>query len=138
MSADAMPRPLPLMTGMTEEFYQHCAAGELRFQRCSDCGTWRHVPRELCAACGSFEWALDLSSGKGRVFTWTVVVRPLHPAFSGQEPYAPVVVEMEEGVRVLARVMDCTPEELEMDMPVEVDFEDAGQGVTLPVFKRTI
>jgi uncharacterized OB-fold protein len=71
------------------------------------------------------------------VFTWTVVVRPLHPAFSGQEPYAPVVVEMEEGVRVLARVMDCTPEELEMDMPVEVDFEDAGQGVTLPVFKRT-
>ena len=137
MSADAMPRPLPLMTGMTEEFYQHCAAGELRFQRCSDCGTWRHVPRELCAACGSFEWAWDLSSGKGRVFTWTVVVRPLHPAFSGQEPYAPVVVEMEEGVRVLARVMDCTPEELEMDMPVEVDFEDAGQGVPLPVFKRT-
>ena len=137
MSADAIPRPLPLMTGMTEEFYQHCAAGELRFQRCSDCGTWRHVPRELCAACRSFEWAWDLSSGKGRVFTWTVVVRPLHPAFSGQEPYAPVVVEMEEGVRVLARVMDCTPEELEMDMPVEVDFEDAGQGVTLPVFKRT-
>ncbi len=137
MGADLMARPLPLMAGLTEEFYGYCTAGELRFQRCSDCRVWRHVPRELCAACGSFEWSWELSSGRGRVFTWTVVVRPLHPAFAGQEPYAPVVVEMEEGVRLLGRVMDCPPEELEIDMSVEVAFDDTGEGVSLPVFRRT-
>ena len=133
MSADAMPRPLPLMTGMTEEFYQHCAAGELRFQRCSDCGTWRHVPRELCAACGSFEWAWDLSSGKGRVFTWTVVVRPLHPAFSGQEPYAPVVVEMEEGVRVVG-ALNGDPGALELDLPVAAEIDRVSEEFARIVF----
>ena len=125
------------MSGLHGEFYEHCARGELRFQRCSACKTWRHVPRELCAACGSFDWSWELSSGKGRVFTWTVVVRALHPAFHGQEPYAPVVVEMDEGLRLLGRVLDCPPEELEIDMPVEVVFDDTGEGVSLPVFRRT-
>ena len=128
-------KPLPLMTGLTKEFYDWCQKRELRFQRCTKCGTWRHVPREMCPDCGSFEWEWAKSSGRGKVFTWTVAARPMHPAFL-DIPYAPVVVQMEEGVRLLSQVIDCPPDQLEMDMPVEVVFEDVTPEVTLPKFRR--
>lgn len=130
------PKPLPLMQGLTKEFYEWCKKHELRFQRCSDCGAWRHVPREMCAECGSMRWEWAKSSGRGKVFTWTVVARAMHPAFMEDVPYAPVVVEMEEGVRLVSWVVDCPPEELEMGMPVEVVFDDVTPEVTLPKFRR--
>jgi uncharacterized OB-fold protein len=129
-------RPLPILEGLAGDFYAHCRRRELRFQRCRDCGTWRHVPREMCADCGSWSWEWARSSGRGRVFTWTVVVRALHPAFANACPYAPTVVEMEEGVRILSEVTDCPADELEIDLPVEVVFEDVSEEVTLPKFRR--
>lgn len=138
--SDASPRPtpshpLPAMQGLTGEFYEWCRKGELRFQRC-ECGTWRHVPRETCARCGSFTWEWARASGRGRVFTWTVAVRPMHPAFANDAPYAPVVVEMEEGVRLVSQVVDCPPDALAIDMPVTVVFEAVSDAVTLPRFRR--
>jgi len=129
-------RPLPAMQGLAHEFYEWCAKAELRFQRCATCQTWRHVPREMCARCGSFEWSWARSTGRGRVFTWTVVERPMHPAFQPDVPYAVVVVEMDEGVRVASNVVDCAPEQLQIDMPVEVVFDTVAPGVTLPRFRR--
>ncbi len=131
-----IPRPLPLLEGLAGDFYEYCRQGELRFQRCRDCDTWRHVPREMCADCGSWSWEWARSSGRGRVFTWTVVVRALHPAFQDACPYAPVVIEMEEGVRILSEVTDCSPDELEIDLPVEVVFVDATEEIALPKFRR--
>ncbi len=133
-------KPLPLLEGMTQgmtkEFYGFCRAGELRFQRCTSCGKWRHVPRPMCGGCGSWEWEWSVSSGKGKLFTWTVVRRAMHPAFPEDVPYAPAVIEMEEGVRLVSWVVDCPPEELERGMPVEVLFEAASPEVSLPKFKR--
>jgi len=129
-------KPLPAMSGLTKEFYDWCKRGELRFQRCTACRAWRHVPRELCAECGSWDWEWAASSGRGTVFTWTLVARAMHPAFQRDVPYAAVVIEMEEGVRLVSRVIDCPPGELEIDMPVAVRFEDVTADVTLPVFRR--
>ena len=129
-------RLLPQLEGLAGEFYGFCKDGELRFQRCRDCDRWRHVPREMCAACGSWRWEWARSSGRGRVFTWTVVERALHPAFEEACPYAPAVIEMEEGVRILSQVTDCPPEDLEIDLPVEVVFESVTEEVTLPKFRR--
>ena len=130
-------KPLPELDGYTGEFYGFCSRGELHFQRCDDCGAWRHVPREICAECSSWSWQWQRSSGRGHVFTWTVVALPLHPAFAASTPYAPVVIELEEGVRLLSEVVDCPPDELEIGMPVEVVFETATAEVTLPKFRRT-
>jgi len=129
-------KPLPVLEGLTEEFYGWCKNGELRFQRCTECGAWRHVPREMCPECSSTDWDWQRSSGRGRVFTWTVAERPLHPAFAGSAPYAPVVVEMDEGVRLLSEVVDCLPADLRIDMPVEVQFEAVTPEVTLPKFRK--
>ncbi len=136
MSENSVPKPLPVLEGFAKEFYEGCQRGELLFQCCGKCGTWRHVPRELCADCGSWEWAWKASSGRGKVFTWTVIARPLHPAFAEDVPLAAVVVELEEGVRLLSHVVDCPPEELEMEMPVEVSFDSVTEDVTLPRFRR--
>ena len=138
MSNDALPyaKPLPVLEGLSGEFYAWCRQGELRFQRCTDCGTFRHVPREICAQCNSFAWEWARSSGRGTVYTWTVVQRALHPAFANDTPLAPVVVEMEEGVRLLGNMVDCAPQELVIGLPVEVEFEAVTPEVSLPRFRR--
>lgn len=128
-------KPLPTLDGLTKEFYDFCQSGELRFQRCSDCGQWRHVPREMCAECGSFAWTWERSTGRGTLFSWTVVERALHPDFEEETPYAVVVVEMDEGVRVISRMVDTPPDSLQMDMPVEVVFDPVAGGVALPKFR---
>jgi uncharacterized OB-fold protein len=129
-------KPLPELDGFAKEFYAWCRRGDLRFQRCSNCQTWRHVPREMCARCGSDEWKWVKSGGKGTVFTWTVAERAMHPAFVDAVPYAPVVVELDEGVRLVTEIVDCAPGELQIGMAVEVAFEKVSDDLTLPKFRR--
>lgn len=133
-TTSAYKLPLPRRHGMAGEFYDFCRKHELRFQRCVDCGAWRHIPREMCAHCGSFrtEWAK--SSGRGKLFSWTTVRQTMLPQFDA--PYSPVIVELEEGVRILSWLSDVGPDELVLDMPVEVVFDDVTPEVTLPKFKR--
>ena len=135
-AAAQIAKPLPNLDGFSKDFYGFCRRGELRFQRCRGCGAWRHVPREMCAECGCFEWEWAKSSGRGSIFTWTVITRALHPAFSDDVPFAPAVIELDEGVRLLSQVVDCPPGELEVGMPVEVTFDDAAPEVALPRFRR--
>ena len=130
-------KPLPRADHFNGEFYGFCRNHELRFQRCDDCGTWRHMPRECCAACGSFDFTWTRSSGRGTVFTWTIVHRALHPGFAPEIPYASVVVELEEGVRFVSNVVDVAPSDLTIGLPVEVEFRDVTPEFTLPLFRRT-
>ena len=129
-------KPLPRGEGLHSEFYQFCKDHELRFQRCSECGAWRHMPRESCEACGSFNWKWQPSSGKAKLFTWTVVHRALHPAYAEEVPYTVVVVEMEEGVRLVSGLVDVRPDDLEIGLPLEVVFEDVTSDVALHRFRK--
>ena len=128
-------KPLPRRDDVNGEFYDHCRNHELRFQRCGDCGSWRHMPRESCRNCGSLEWSWERSSGKGTIYTWTVIHRALHPGFNNELPYAAVVIELDEGVRLVSHVVDVPVEALEVGVPVEVFFEDVTDEVTLPKFR---
>ncbi len=137
MTETAYKRPLPRRRGMAGEFYEYCKKHELRFQRCTDCGTWRHVPRDMCAKCGSFNWEWAKSAGKGKVFSWTTAMQPMLPQFADLVPYSPVVVEMDEGVRLVSWLTDVPPDDLRLDLPVEVVFDDVTPEVTLPKFRRS-
>jgi uncharacterized protein len=136
MAETAYKRPLPRRRGMAGEFYDYCKKHKLRFQRCTNCGTWRHVPRDMCAKCGSFAWEWAKSSGKGKLFSWTTAVQPMLPQFADLVPYSPVVIEMDEGVRLVTWLTDVPPEELRLGLPVEVVFDDVTPEVTLPKFRR--
>jgi uncharacterized OB-fold protein len=69
------------------------------------------------------------------VFSWTVVHRALHPGFSEDLPYAAVIIELDEGVRMVSHVVGLAPDALQLDLPVEVVFEDVTPEVTLPKFR---
>ena len=118
------------------EFYSFCRDHELRFQRCKECGAWRHIPRDMCAKCGSFDWEWARSSGKGKLFSWTTAMQPMLPQFKDVIPYSAVVVELEEGVRMVTWLTNVAPDELKLDMPLEVVFEDVTSEVSLPKFRR--
>ena len=128
----SVPKPVPNPDGLNADFYAHCAKGTLCFQRCKSCGTWRHLPRDMCAKCGSPEWEWSPSSGLGRIYSWTVTHRALHPAFAGDVPYAVVIVELEEGVRMVSGLRGLPPEKLELDLPVEVELERVSDEVAIP------
>ena len=129
-------KPLPSLEGTSGEFYGFCKNRELRFQGCTGCGKWRHVPRDMCAECGSWDWEWAKSNGRGKLFTWTVVTLAMYPAFAEEVPYAVALIEMEEGPRIVSRIVDVAPEDLYMDMPLEVIFEAVTDEVTLPKFRR--
>ena len=131
-------KPLPRGDGLNGEFYEYCRRHELRFQRCSKCGRWRHMPRETCPDCGSREFDWARSSGRGEVYTWTVVYRASHPGFEPEVPFAAVVVEMEEGPRVVSHLVDVPIESLAIGMPVEVVFDDVTPEWSLPKFRRAV
>ena len=134
----AIPKPGPTLDGMTAEFYGFCPNGELRFQRCDGCGTWRHPPRVRCAKCGSGEWTWTRSSGRGTVFTWTTVHQAMHPAFAADVPYVVSVVETDEGVRIVTNLLGVDPTEVRLGLPVAVEFETRPDGVTLPQFRVSV
>jgi hypothetical protein len=134
--SNAYRLPLPHGGGRSTEFYKFCRDHELRFQRCTRCGTWRHIPRDMCAKCGSFDWSWERSSGKGKLFSWTTAMQPMMPQFKDLIPYSPAIVELEEGVRMVTWITDVKPDELKLGLPVEVAFDDVTPNITLPKFRR--
>jgi|MudIll2142460700_1097286.scaffolds.fasta_scaffold24042_2 hypothetical protein len=129
-----VPRFTPNPDSLPAEFYGFCARGELRFQRCSACGAWRHPPRILCPQCGAEAWEWAASSGRGRVYTWTITHQALLPIFAEDLPYAVVVVELEEGVRLVSALRGIEPAAIELDLPVEVRFHKASESLGLHWF----
>lgn len=121
-------RPDPSV--FSDPYWQGCAAGELRFQRCGGCGAAVHTPAALCGTCGGVELTWEVSSGRGEVYSWTVVWRPQTPAFT--VPYAPVIVAMAEGWHLLSNLIGCDHTEVAVGLPVEVAFHPIGDGVQLP------
>ena len=85
---------------------------------------------------GSFEWEWARSSGKGTVFSWTTAMQPMMPQFADKIPYSPVIVELQEGVRMVTWLTDVKPDELKLGMPVELVFDDVTPTVALPMFRR--
>jgi uncharacterized OB-fold protein len=119
--------------GPAAELYAFWAKGELRLQRCADCGAWRHPPRFRCAMCGSAAVTWDLASGRAHVFSWTITHRPVDPAF--EPPYAIVVAELDEGPRLVGSLVDIANDELRLDLPVVVHLEPANDAVALVTFR---
>ena len=128
--------PLPLPTLDTAPFYEAARRGELRLQRCRACGIFRHYPRPACPACLSRDHVWERASGRGTVYTWTIVRGPTLPAFEAKLPYNVVDVLLDEGVHFVSEVLDCPPEELRAGLPVEALFVPASDEITLVKFRR--
>ena len=139
MGRDApLAKPLPTLQDLNGRFHEYCAKGELRFEACGDCGELRHPPRMRCSRCGSDRSSWVPSSGRGEIFSWTVTHQALHPAFAADVPFAVVITELEEGVRLVSGTRDLPLDQLRLGLPVEVVLEPAAEGVVLPYVKPRV
>ena len=121
-------------------FWEGSQAGELRIQRCVDCGRFRHLPTPMCPDCSSLNHEWTPVSGRGYVYSFVIVRHPVHPAIREQDqtPYNISMIELEEqeGLRVCGNVLHIAPEDIRIEMPVRVEFVPAvdAPDVVLPVF----
>ena len=132
--AELKPRSLPEPTPETQHFWDGTRAGEIRLQRCRDCGAIYFPPRPFCPECGSRDVEVFAASGRGSLLSYVINHRP-HPSFDG--PYAIAVVKLDEGPTLMSNIVDGpqTPEALVLDMPLEVVFEQQTETITLPLFR---
>lgn len=118
------PRPTP----ETAHFWEGTRNGMLRIQRCNTCGTAYFYPRTSCPACGSVDVSWEDASGRATLHTYVISHRAAE-GFEDEVPYAIAVVELEEGPRMMTNIVGIanTPEDLVLDMALEVDFADRGE-----------
>lgn len=120
-------RPHPQISSWSAEFWQGIAAHQLVIQQCSRCMRWQHPPLPLCPKCGSSnELIWDPLSGKGRLYSYSVIHRPPLPVFV--PPYAIGLVQLTDApVRVLSNIVHDNLDQLDEGIPVEIFyFQDQG------------
>jgi uncharacterized OB-fold protein len=134
---DEYQKPLPEINDENRPFWEAAQRHELIMQKCLDCAQYRYPPASICPHCLSMKAEWTRVSGRGRVYTWTVFHQVYHPAFKDEVPYNIAVVKLDEGPQLISTVVDCNNEDLYLDMPVEVVFDEVTEEVTLPRFRPT-
>ena len=127
------PRPRPAVTHDNAFFFEGAKQGKLLIQRCTGCQALRHPPRPVCPKCGAYEWDTVASSGKGTVYSFVVNHYPQVPSFD--YPLPVVLVELEEGTRVVSNIVGIDAGDVFVGMPVEVEFTPFDEDLTLPQFR---
>ena len=129
---NALPFATP--TAVSAPYWAGVAVGELRYQVCTFCQTVNVPPAEVCRECqlAGLRWLT--SAGRGSVYSWTVVHRPPTPAFE-ELPYAPAIVDLDEGFQIVTNLIDILPEEITAGMAVEVEVHQVCGELYLPYFR---
>ena len=134
------PRPaydkaLPNIEPGTQPFWDALRQHRLIYQACHGCNTTFAPYQPVCPAC----WSEDLedreSTGRGRIYTFSVVHRAPTPAFRPDLPYVVAIVQLDEGFYLTTNIVDCPVQDVRIDLPVQVEFVDATAEITLPKFR---
>jgi uncharacterized OB-fold protein len=128
-------KPIPTPDRVTEEFWDAARRHELLIQRCRDCGASQFLPQSCCRACLSQRIQWVAASGKGKIYSYTIVHRPPTPKFQEDVPYAVALVELDEGVRMMSNIVGIGPQDVRVGMAVEVVFEGISPTISLPKFR---
>ena len=123
----------PVISQDTAFFWDGTAAGELRIQHCPSCDTLRHPPGPMCPRCGADKPDYVVASGRGTVFSYVVHHHPPVPGVA--LPFVVAVVELEEGVRMIGRLIDVDPAEVSIGQPVSLALTKIDDELTLPFWR---
>ena len=125
-------RPRPAHTADTQFFWDGARAGKLLLQQCGSCRRLRHPPGPMCPACGALRWEAIEASGRGVVYSFTVIHHPQLPGF--EYPLVVALIELAEGVRLISNIVGVHPEGITIGMPVQAEFDVDGD-LTVPQFR---
>lgn len=112
-------------------FWEGARQHRLLIQHCAACDTLRHPPTPVCPDCGSLEQGTIESKGRGTILTWIVSRHPTQP---DAEPRIVILVQLDEGTRLVSNLVDAEPSPTLNDARVEVCFIDH-DGTVLPQFR---
>lgn len=126
--------PTPTADYDTQEFWDAANRGELVIPQCSDCLLARWPPGPCCPRCQSFAVQWSPSTGRGTVYSWTVVAHAASESLRDQVPYTIVLVDLEEGIRIIGNLIRPAPSGVIANLPVRVVFETDDAGVSVPNF----
>lgn len=126
-------KPIPSPTDATQPFWQGCSSGVLRLRRCSHCDRFRGPSRIVCE-CGQPDFVWADASGRGNVFSYTVLHRAPDPAFRADLPYVVAVVALEEGPHLLGNLIECAPDSVSIGMRVRAVFETVAADIGVAKF----
>jgi uncharacterized OB-fold protein len=132
-------RWLPEPDDSNRPYFDGARAGTLRLQRCDDCSGFMFPVRRRCQHCGSTALAWAEASGRGTLYAHGQLRRSYHPRHQLRHdsgtPVLMAQVDLEEGVRMNANLVDCAPDQVRVGMAVIVTFEISPAGEAIPMFR---
>jgi uncharacterized OB-fold protein len=126
-------RPAPVVTDDSADFWSSARDGRLVAQRCAGCGRFHHPPRPMCPSCHAMEHEYVELAGTGTVYSYAILHHPRHPSFS--YPLVTVLVDLDEGIRMVSNLIDVDPADVRIGLEVEVTFEPRAGDMAVPVFR---
>ena len=127
MSPETRKIPAPPVNAEVQPFFDAAAKGTLMIKRCAACGERHHYPRALCPFCGSDRTEWQEVSGRGTVYSYSVMRRV--PA-----PYVLAYVTLDEGPTVMTNLVDCDFDAIRIGQKVRVVFKPTEGGPPVPMF----
>jgi hypothetical protein len=104
----------------------------LEAQKCKNCGVVLFPPRLICPDCKSRDFEDTKLAEKGKVLTYTIIRVPPHQ-FVDQAPFAVGIMELDDGVKLTAQIVDCDFEDLKIGLRVKIEFrkifEEGSSGI---------
>jgi enoyl-CoA hydratase/carnithine racemase/uncharacterized OB-fold protein len=128
-------KPIPVIQPWTREFWNATKQHRLLIQECNDCKIKIFYPRKYCPECWSSNLGWSEASGKAKVYTFSIMIDMVEPKFMPDLPYVLAMVDLEEGIRMTTRIVDCDPDAVHIGMDVAVVFEDITEECALPMFR---
>ena len=132
---DASRKPLPAPDADSAALWAGLREGRLLLQHCLACAHIQYYQQGLCRQCGSDRLEHRAASGRGRVYSYSVVHRAPGPAFKADTPYAVLLVELAEGPRMISSLVDGDHGAVAIGMAVQIVFDAITDQVTLPRFR---
>ena len=129
-----MTKPVPVTQPWSEKFWEGTKQGKLLIQVCNDCKSKIFYPRKFCPECWSGNLGWIEASGRGKISTFSTAYANVEPKFMDELPYTIAYVDLDEGIRMMTRIVQCKPEDIHFDMRVRVLFHER-DGYYLPYFR---
>ena len=132
---DHITKPSPRITPDNQPFWDACRAHELHVPFCSSCDVLFMPPSPICPHCLNMELSWRQVSGRGQVSTFVEVHQKWFEAFADDLPYNVAQIQLEEGPRLTANLVDVDNADIRVGMSVQVVFDDIDEQLTLPRFR---
>ncbi|MBA3029637.1 MAG: Zn-ribbon domain-containing OB-fold protein [Desulfobacteraceae bacterium] len=128
-------KPIPKIQPWSKEYWKGTKEHKLLIQTCNECEAKIFYPRKFCPECWSGNLGWTEAKGTAKVYSFTITRDMVEPKFMPDLPYVLAMVDLDEGIRMMTRIVECDHDKIQIGMDVEVVFEDISDDCALPMFR---